>query len=317
MFSFDFKGIPQLLKRFPDDATARAFMEQQKWEGTPVCPFCQCDKWYKLKDGKTYKCGNKECYKKYSVTVNTVFHGSHIALNIWFAGMYLVCSHKKGISSHQLAKDLDITQKSAWYMLHRLRELMKEKNPEQLQGIVEADETYMGRKFAKGFKDMTQEEIKYRMKTNASKGVVVGMVERKGRIIVKAFDNNNRETITKTVRENVKPGSRLHTDDTHLYRAVEQEYFRETVVHGKKEWVRESIVSGKVTTNTVENFWSVMRRGIYGIYHQVSCKHLHRYCDEYSFRYNSRILKDNERFVLYLGNTSERLKYKDLIKDEQ
>jgi transposase-like protein len=314
MFSFDFKGLPQLLKRFPDDASARQFMEQERWQGSPICPFCNSDKWYKLNDSKTYKCGNKECRKKYTITVNTIFHGSHIPLNIWFAGMYIICSHKKGISSHQLAKDLDITQKGAWYMLHRLRELLREKKQEKLKKIVEADETYMGRKFAKGFQGMTQEEIKYKMKTNANKGVVVGMVERKGRVIVKSFDNNDKETICSTVRDNVEKGSRLHTDATSLYRGVESEYYREFVTHGRKEWVRESIVSGKVTTNTVENYWSVMRRGIYGTYHQISVKHLERYCDEFSFRYNSRSLADNERFVLSLSNASVRLKYKDLIR---
>jgi hypothetical protein len=130
----NFKGLPQLLKHFPDHNSAREYFEQVRWNGTPICPYCSCEKWYKLGKEGQYKCGNRKCHKKYSVTVGTMFQSSHIPLNIWFAAMYLISSHKKGIASHQIAKDLAITQKTAWFMLHRIREMAKEKETVILKG---------------------------------------------------------------------------------------------------------------------------------------------------------------------------------------
>ena len=305
----NFKGLPQLIKRFPDDATARQYFEQERWGGTPVCPFCGSDKWYKLNDGKTYKCGNKECYKKYTVTVGTVFHGSHIPLNTWFAAMYLVSSHKKGISSHQLAKDINVTQKTAWYLLHRIRSMVKDKAPEQLRGIVEMDETYMARKFHAENKprdfDFTPSWPNIK-----DKGCVFGMKQRDGNVIVKVFPDSKAGPIKNAIRQYVHKLSWLYTDDSFIYRRGLEEYKRESVTHSKREYVR-----GDVSTNQIENFWGIMKRGIYGIYHQVSYKHLERYCDEYSFRFNNRQMKDNERFVLTLRDTVGRLTYAQLISN--
>jgi len=308
---FKFTGLPALFKRFPDDATAREYYEQERWGGTPICPFCGSDKWYKLNDGKTYKCGNKECYKKYTVTVGTFFEGSHIKLNIWFAAIYLISAHKKGISSHQLAKDLNVTQKTAWFMLHRIRGMVQDKAPVKLKGVIEADETYMSRKYASDFQGLSAYELAYKLNSpQNNKGVVMGMAERGGKVIVRAFDNNNGENIQNAVKNYVEKHSWLMTDESNLYKSGLEKYKHETVNHSKEEWVK-----GDITTNRVENFWSVMRRGIYGIYHQVSYKHLHRYCDEFSFRYNNRDIKDNSRFSLSLRHTQGRLTYKKLIQD--
>lgn len=304
---FNFKGLPQLLHRFPDDASAREYLEAQRWAGIPVCPFCGCDKWYKLGDGKTYKCGNRKCHKKYSVTVGTIFHSSHIPLNLWFAAMYLMASHKKGISSHQLARDLNITQKSAWHVLHRIRELYRVKEPIKLSGVVEVDETYMARKFHSEIKppdfDFTPSWPNVK-----DKGCVFGMVQRKGQVIVKVFQSNNRKQIHDTIKNNVEQNSFLFTDGSNIYKYGLNQYRKDNVVHSKKEYVK-----GDVHTNNIENFWGIMKRGIYGTYHQVSYKHLQRYCDEFSFRYNSRSVADNIRFSLPLSKPEGRLKYKQLI----
>ena len=306
----NFKGLPQLINRFPDDASARQYLEQLRWNGTPICPFCGYDKWYKLNDGKTYKCGNKQCHKKYTVTVGTVFQSSHIPLNIWFAGMYLMSSHKKGISSHQLAKDLNITQKSGWHMLHRMREMYRVKEPVKLSGIVEADETYMSRKFHSENKpadfDFTPSWPNIK-----EKGCVFGMVQRKGQVVVKVFESNKGDDIKKAIKNNVAKHSFLFTDGSSLYHKGLDQYKKDSVIHSKKEYVR-----GDIHTNNIENFWGCMKRGIYGIYHQVSYKHLQRYCDEFSFRYNNRDIKDNSRFILSLSKPEGRLKYKTLISNE-
>jgi len=306
----NFKGLPQLLKRFPDKASAREYLEQQIWGGTPQCPFCGCYKWYKLSGEGLYKCGNKECYKKYTVTIGTIFHGSHIPLNIWFCAMYILASHKKGISSYQLAKDLNITQKSAWYMGHRIRKMVKEKQPQKLKGIIEADETYMARKFHAELKprnfDFTPSWPNIK-----EKGCVFGMAQRGGKVIIKVFESNNAEDIRSALKNNIEKKSWLFTDGSNIYKEGLTDYKQDSVIHSRRQYVK-----GDIYTNNIENFGGIMKRGIYGIYHQVSYKHLQRYCDEFSFRYNSRKLADNERFTLSLKDVSGRLKYSQLISNE-
>lgn len=308
-------NLKDVFAKFSNEADCRAYLVQQRWDGSPVCPYCGCTKWYNIEGGKRFKCGSNTCYKKYSVTVGTVFHASNIPLTTWFPAMYIITAHKKGISSVQLSKDLGVTQKTAWFILHRIRESLKDKDSSLLKGTIEADETYMGRKFRSDYVGLSPDEVEYKLnKTNDGKGAVLGLVERDTKKVkALVFPNNNRDNITQAVRENVEKGSKLHTDESYLYRALEQEYYRETVVHGKKEWVRDSIVSGRVHTNNVENFWSVMKRGIYGIYHQVSFKHLQRYCDEFSYRYNSRDLTDGQRFEVSLQSINGRLSYKNLV----
>lgn len=306
----EFKNLKEVIKNYSDDKTCRALLEMKRWNGTPVCPHCGADKFYKLNDGKTYKCGNKECYKKYTVTVGTIFENTNIPLSTWFAACYIVTAHKKGISSVQLAKDLGVTQKSSWFMIHRIREMVGEKNPEALDGIVEIDETYMSRKFGSKYQAISPEESG-RMESATKKrnmGAVIGMKQRGGDVRLQAVDTTTAQAIGNTVIENVSSDVQLMSDESLKYRKVLRGYKRESVNHSNKEWVR-----GDVHTNGIENFWSVMKRGIYGTYHQISSKHLQSYCDEFSFRFNSRGLKDGERFSLTLSNIEGRLSYKNLI----
>lgn len=308
-----FNGLPELLKAFPDDSSARHYLEAQRWQGCPVCPFCGSTKFYKLNDGKTYKCGVTGCMKKYTVTVGTVFHGSHIPLNIWFTAMYIMSSHKKGISSHQLAKDLNVTQKSAWFMLHRIRDMVRSKETKKLSGIVEVDETYMGRKFRADMKDLTPEEIQYRLynkQTTHSKGAIFGMIARNGEIVVKAYSGIKGDEIKADIKKHITKHSWLLTDGSFLYREGLEGYKRESVIHSRRQYVK-----GDIHTNNVENFWGIMKRGIYGIYHQISFKHLQRYCDEFAFRHNNRKIGDNIRFELSLAKPEGRLTYRQLISN--
>lgn len=315
-----FKNLHELIAQMPDEKTCRKYYEQERWHGKPVCPYCGCDRSYKLKSGKHYKCASNTCYKVYTVTVGTIFEDSNIPLNKWFMALYLCTAHKKGISSVQLAKDIGVSQKASWFMLHRIRTGMKERTPVKFKGIIESDETYMARKYRSDYKGLTPEQVDYIQKTKnnkKSKGAVIGLAEREtGLIKVVAFDENNLTNITNTVRENVEKRSILHTDESNLYNALGYEMRRETVKHSAKEWVKTDYYGMKIHTNTVENFWSVMKRGVYGIYHQISYKHLQAYCDEFSWRFNSRKISDAERFTVTLRNTTGRLRYTDLIKNK-
>jgi transposase-like protein len=234
---------------------------------SPVCPHCGFERCYIIENGKKFKCASPDCYKKFSVTVGTVFECSNIPLTKWLMALYLCTAHKKGISSYQLAKDIGIAQKSAWFMLHRLRELLSHIPKEILSGTVEVDETYMSRKYASDYKGIPPEKVAemeaaYRF---TNKDAAMGLKQRDGNIIVKALADIKAETIGNTVKANVTPDTLLMSDEGMKYRKVLKDYKREVVNHSKGEWVR-----GDAHTNGIENFWSVMRRGIYGIYHQIS-----------------------------------------------
>jgi len=310
------QNLKDLMAKFSDEAQCRAFLVQQRWNGSPVCPYCKSEKWYSIENGKRFKCGNSSCYKKYSVTVGTVFHASNIPLTTWFPAMYIITAHKKGISSIQLAKDLGVTQKTAWFMLHRIRESLKDKNSTLLGGTVEVDETYTGRKFGSEFKGYTETQIEKIKKeqpqkfAKMSKGVVMAIAERGGKIKVKAFDELDGTTAKQFIKDNVEPGAKVYTDQSSLYRTGLDEYTRESVNHGlrKPEFVR-----GNVHVNNVESFWATFKRGRYGIYHWFSFKHLQAYCNEYAYRANSKLLKDGERFELSSQHIEGSLPYKLLV----
>ena len=305
-----FKNLKELVTSMPDEESCRKYFAQYRWEGgKPVCPYCNCDRCYVCDNGKRYKCGGKGCNRKFSVTVNTIFHASNVPLSKWFMAIYLITAHKKGISSYQLAKDIGISQKSAWFVLHRARELMKRTSTTKLTGIIEADETYMARKYRSDYKGtVSEQEIEYNLKNKyKSKGAVVALAQRGGEIIVKAFDENNAKIIRENIKTNVEAGSELYTDESKLYKAGLEEYTRKSILHSKRQWCVEG-----VHVNNVENFWSVMKRGVHGIYHQISFKHLQRYCSEYSYRYNTRQIKDHERFIISLSKSICRLDYKTL-----
>ena len=224
--------------------------------------------------------------------------------------IYIVTGHKKGISSYQLGRDLGIAQKNSWFMLHRIRQMMDNVSGNQLGGIVEVDETYMSRKYGSEYVGMSPEEVE-NIKPHAkkrNKGAAIGLKERGGNVIVKASGTAGGIEVGEAVKEHVAPDTHLMTDEALKYRNVLSGFARESVNHSAGEFVR-----GNVHTNGIENFWSVMKRGVYGIYHQISYKHLQRYCNEFTYRYNTREIKDCDRFVLSLQNIERRLTYKGLV----
>jgi transposase-like protein len=285
------------------------YFESLRWNGCPVCPYCGSDKYYKLKDGRRYKCGNKECFKIYTVTVGTIFESSHIPLNIWFAAAYLIASHKKGISSYQLAKDLSVTQKTAWFMGHRLREMMRAKEAVRLNNTVEVDEVYMGGKVG----NMSKKKRTFLRENNLTlktKTAVMGMVERGGELrLITVGKEATTNKIIPTMFANISTTANLITDNSGIYNGMNKVFTTHEVVnHKEQEFVRDN-----THTNTIEGAFSLLKRSIYGIYHQVTPKHLNRYCDETAFRYNLRKMKDYERFNLSLTKMEGRLSYKNLV----
>lgn len=304
-----------MLNALPDDKACREYLEMKRWGDVPVCPHCGVvdEKHYRLNvKGEfkgLYKC--KACKERFTVTVGTMFEGSPIGLRKWFIACYIFSAHKKGISSHQLARDLGVTQKTAWFMLHRLRETFSDNTNEPLGGegcIVETDATIVGGK-TKNMNNKKRKAIKGdRNAAMANKTFVTGYIERGGSIRFDVVDKGEFEP--DLVRKHVDCGSVLMTDTANTYVAVGKEYAaHESVDHSRSEYVR-----GHAHTNTIEGAFSLFDRMITGIYHQVSAKHLQAYCDENSFRYNSRKASDKERFDLALIKTKGiRLQYATLI----
>ena len=302
----DFKNLHDLLSRLPDELSCRLYFEQFRWEdGKPVCPYCGSGKAYRIEKGKRFKCGNPECYKKYSVLVGTVFEASNIPLQKWFIALYMATAHKKGISSCQLARDLGVTQKTGWFMLHRIRFLMESglsKKP--FEDIVQADEAFMGGKnrnrHAHKRTDLSQGRA-FKDKTP-----VLGVMQY-GQVAARVLPNTQGETIRQTLKTMVKKDAILVSDNYDAYGWMRGHCFHVIINHSTGQYA-----SGAFDTNSIEGFWSHLKRMIYGIYIQVSRKHLQRYCDELSFRFNSRKTTDANRFRLSLTHSQGRLKYRDL-----
>lgn len=305
-----FNNLRELILSMPTEETCREYLVQQRWNGKPICPYCGCGKVYRIEKGKRYKCGSKECYKKFSVTVGTIFEASNVPLVKWFTAIYLIGSHKKGISSYQLAKDIGVTQTTGWFMLHRIREMMRPKDSVKLDNIVEIDETFIG-----GIVGNMSKVRRAKLRTGnngtiQNKNMVVGLLERSGNLkLVAMGKDTGMGIIQPVVRQHVCNDAVLITDSSSNYEGLNNEYAgHEIINHSMDEYVRDKVIH----TNSIEGVFSMLKRSIIGIYHQVTPKHLSRYCDETMYRYNTRKMKDPSRFTMSLQNVEGRLKYKEL-----
>lgn len=303
MINIEVGSLFNLLERFQNEQDCRDYLEQIRWNGKPKCPHCSHDSVYKFKDGKLWKCA--KCRKQFTVKVGTIFEESNISLRKWFTAIYIISAHKKGISSLQLSKDIKVTQKTAWFMNHRIRYAMTSKSFLMgLNNIVEADETYIG-----GLSKNKHRSKRLKGTGTANKTPIFGMVERKGEVRAVPVIKADTNTLTDIIRKNLDKRAVLMTDDHGAYRKIHREFEHLVVNHTEGEYG-----VGMIHTNTIEGFWSLLKRGIIGIYHQVSPKHLHRYCDEFSFRYNIRESSDGVKFIHTLNRAKgKRLKYQTLI----
>jgi len=292
------------MAKFTDESVCREYMEKIYFPlGKPVCPFCQySEKIWRIEGGKRYKC--KQCLKKFSITVGTIYENSNIPLSTWFGAMYLITSHKKGISSIQLGKDLGVTQKTAWFMLHRIREMLKDKSPDRLKNTIEVDESFIGGK----------EKNKHKSKRTETTGrvniktPVLGIIEREGKVHVQKLQSVSIDEMYPIIENRIEKGAQVVTDELPAYQRLEMKFNHFVINHSEGVYAK-----GKIHTNTIEGFWSHLKRGIIGIYHQVSYKHLNKYCGEFAFRYNTRKLSESTRFDLSLAQSvGRRLKYRTL-----
>jgi transposase-like protein len=297
-----FKSILEFQKHFNTDEKCRIALAQERWGETPACPFCASTKVKAITGSKRFQCNEKVCRKQFSVTVGTVLENTKIPLTKWFLAMYILSNHSKGISSLQLASWLDVTQKTAWFLNHRIREMLTEKAPELLTGIVECDETRVGGKIA-------NRHVSKRDTNRDNKTMVFGAVQRQGRVVTKIVSDVTIESLNNAVQSVIQEGAIMVTDEHVGYNKLNKIYKHVKVNHSKEEYVRDA-----AHTNTIEGFWSLLKKQIGGIHHSVSAKHLQRYCNEASHRYNNRQVTQDIRFTEGLKNCEGRLKYHDLVK---
>jgi transposase-like protein len=297
-------------EKFQDQLAAADYLESVRWPDGPVCPHCGESerKPYRLKSQtrRLWKCA--ACRKQYTVTVGTIFESSHIPLNKWLLAFYLLCSSKKGMSAHQLHRMLGVSYKSAWFMAHRIRYAMQQ-GPFQsrLSGTVEADETYVGGKE----RNRKRQDRQKKLGRGTDKTPVLVLVERGGHARSFRVANVTGAELRGAIFQHVDGSARIFTDAFKSYSGLGKDFASHEVVnHGTDEWAR-----GDVHTNTAENYFSILKRGIDGVYHHVSEAHLPRYLDEFDFRYNNRSangVSDAERTRLALSQVAgKRLRYSE------
>ncbi len=296
-----FDSLIQMMDAFPDEQSCIDHLKGILWKNSEYCPYCGHDAIYHFSDNKTHKCA--QCRQRFSIKVGTIFEDTKLSLRKWFMAIWLITSHKKGIASTQLAKDLKVTQKTAWFMLHRLRHAARTRSfSRPLDGYIEADESFFGGK------EINKHQDKRIRNSQGGKGktIVFGVMERGGELRTKPIDDI--KDARKEVTFSVKPGATLVTDDHSVYRNMNRRYNHHTVKHSKGEYGR-----GDAHTNSIEGVWSLFKRQVYGIHHWVSKKHIAMYLGEMTWRYNRRELEDGERMNEFLTRVPGRLTYKALI----
>ena len=306
-------NIVELGQRFSDEDKAREILESVRWPDGATCPHCGSIKVYRLEPKPTstrpgrkglWKCG--DCRKQFTVTVGTIFQGSHIPLNKWIIAIYIMCASKKGVSALQLQRMMKpLTYKSAWFMCHRIRHAMtQEPMSGLLRGTVEADETYIGGKHRNMH---TSKRAKLTGRGTADKPPIFALVERGGQLIGQNVADVTGETLKGIIRRQVTPDAVIMTDEHGAYRGLSNEFaVHEAVVHSQGEYVRKD-----AHTNTLEGAFSLFKRQIVGAHHHVSLEHLDRYWDEFEWKYNRQKSTEGEKLEMALKDTEgKRLMYK-------
>lgn len=302
----------EAIRYFADPDTCLDYMVQSRWPNGVACPTCGSTEVTFLSTRRLWKCKTQHARQQFSAKVGTIFEDSPIPLDKWLTTMWLIANAKNGISSYEIHRSIGVTQKSAWFMLHRIRTAMQSDGFDQMDGTVEVDETFVG-----GAARFMHKERRNRIKGKArgpiGKTAVMGLLERHGpdghsRVRTKVIPNTRRNSLLPEIRKNVVSGAEVFTDDHPSYHFLKDDFAYQFVNHA------EEYVRGKVHTNGIENFWSLLKRAIKGTYVSVEPFHLFRYLDEQSFRYNNRQTLDGGRFERVVGGVvGKRLTYSDLI----
>lgn len=300
-----FNSLFDFLQAFPTEESCIKYLESMRWkDGIPVSPYDPSSKVYNRGDGK-YRCKNTG--KNFNVRIGTMFEGSKLPLRKWFVAIYEITSRKKGISSIELSKRISVTYKTAWFMNQRIRECFGLVMEEKLDGEVELDETFVGGK---------NKNRHYNKKVRNSQGrsfkdkvPVMGMLERDGKIVCKVVRDTSYKSLTIPILRTVKRTAKLFSDEWCGYKTVSKLYEHYVVDHGRGQYVDEDAY-----TNNIEGFWSILKRGLTGIYNHTSKKHLQRYVNEFCFRFNTKSFDDVSRFNLLLCNSNYRITFQSLTK---
>ena len=289
------------MERFDSEEKCLKYLTDTRFKDGAYCPHCGHTKVYLFSNNKTYKCA--ECRKKFNVKTGTIFEASKISLRKWFLAIFLLSTNKKGISSVELAEKLGVTQKTAWFMDHRIRETYKQ-NKGKLTGTVEVDETYIGGKEKNKHAD--KRSMWTQGRSTDVKTAVVGAIERNGEVRAKRIERADKKTIMKFMGEYVESGAIVYADEYKAYNGIANK----RINHSKGQYFSKG-----VHTNSIESFWALFKRGYIGIYHYMSKKHLQRYLNEFSARLNGNRneLGNFDKFALSMLNINHRLTYQRLI----
>lgn len=299
-----FNSLIQMMEAIPDEQAAVDHFTAIRWKNGAFCPHCGSTRVYHFSNKCSHKCG--DCRKRFSIRVGTIFEDSKLPLRKWLLAIWLITSHKKGIASTQLAKDIGVTQKSAWFMTHRLREAARTQSfNRNLTGEVEADETFIGGK----------EKNKHASKRTGGKQggkgkiAVLGILERGGELRTGTTPRLSAKNVQTVIRDNVAKGSAVMTDEQGSFLGLQGDYNHHRVNHSAGEYVRHFVLH----TNGIESVWAMFKRQIIGTHHWLSPKHINRYLGEMTWRFNLRGMEEGDRVNALLAQTSGRLTYKELI----
>lgn len=298
-----FRSLYDLLDAFPTEESCIIYLECVRWPFKVISPYDKRSKVYHLGNHK-YMCKNTQ--RVFHVKIGTIFQGTKVPLRKWFLAIWLVTSHKKGISSLQLSRDIHVTQKTAWYMLQKIRKCFICRNEGILKNKVEIDETFVGGKNKN--RHWNKRVKKSQGRSFIDKTPVLGMLQRKGKVICRVIKNTSRSELTPNILKFIDLSAIIYTDEWQGYNEVSEMYEHYFVDHSRHQYA-----DGDVYTNTIEGFWSLLKRGIIGIYHHLSRKHLQLYVNEFCFRYNTRKISSFSRFNLLLRNSNYKFTYQQII----
>jgi transposase-like protein len=305
----ELKTLQEAIKYFADPERSRLYFVARRWPNGVTCPICGSDNVAWQPKYNRWQCNARHKSRQFTCKTGTVFEGSPLPLEKWMMATWMITNCKNGVSSYEIHRDVGVTQKSAWFMMHRIRLAMQEGIEGKLGGHVEVDETFIGGKARNMHK---HKRAKVAKRGASGKAIVVGVLERGGKVRAQMVENRERAAVQAIIKEHVQPGSDLYTDEWSAYFGLSPEYAHQIINHA------DAYVDGKVHTNGLENFWSLLKRGLKGTYVSVEPFHLFRYLDEQMFRFNNRGKKDapvhdGQRFDMVLANVvGRRVTYEEL-----